>query len=1031
MFAKKNSKIIGFFLKQPVRSNVLLISMLFIGIFCIFKLNKQFFPDYQIQIIRVSVEWQGATAEDIENSITIPLEQELRNVNYLKNMTSSSRENFAIINLEFLSSVNLTDALAEVNDKVNLVKNLPRNAEKPEVTKVINFENVAKLLIVSDDGFASLRNYAHQAEESLLSAGISKIDVEGLPQEEISIQVPMVTLFNLQKSVPQLANIVSEHSRDVPAGDIESPQVYQKLRITEQKRNITQFENIPIVNNLHNKIIYLKDIAHVSKRIQDGSEIVEYNGKPAVILNLKRTEDTDSLHSANILTTWLNAEKNKLPSSLHLIVFDQQWLFLKDRINLLLENGLSGLILLLIILFLFLDYKLALWVSAGIPVSLLAALSILYLFGGSINMISLFALIMTLGIIVDDSIVVGEETLTLFEQGRTPADAALTGASKMWAPVVASSLTTVAAFIPLTTIGGVMGTLLSELPAVAIYVIIASLIEVFFILPLHLKHSLQKINVNKHNFLDNISIKFNQYFQKIQNKYIVKTLPMLLDNAFVVLASLLLLILLTYGLIASGYVKFDFFPSPEGNKINVNIRLNAGSTKENMRDFMHNLMRSLELTERKMNLNILKVVIAKYNIASFSTNLRQQGKNFGSMYIELIPTEERSITAQQFITAWQKNIHLPNNIANFNVSTFRAGPPGKDIDIQLFDQSAFVLKQAAVDIQRRLEKYKGVFNINDNFPYGQQQLVYKLNQYGESLGLTTAQLGEQIRAAYDGHLIQIFNSLRDKLEVKMILDDKERQQYTSLRRLPIIAPNGKIVILDAIVNWSSVRGNEELLHDDGKLVVNVTADVNSSIANSNVLLNRISKEIMPKIINKYKLKYKFAGRFEEQSETLGGMKDGAILAVILIYLILSWIFNSFYLPLLAIISVPFGVIGAIFGHFLLGHDLTILSLFGIFGLSGVIINDVIILISCFQYLEVEHITAKDMIISAVAARFRPICLTSITTISGLTPLLLERSLQAQFLIPMVISLSFGIAAATLIILVIIPILLYLIKKKSI
>lgn len=1021
-------KIIEVFARHKVAANIFMLLMILLGIFALSRLNIQFFPDFELEVVTVSVKWQGASAEDIESSIVKPIEQELRGINFLKDMYSSSKEGIGLIYIEFMPNTDMSEAMDDVKDRIALVRNLPDNSEEPEIVRNIYFEEIAKLIITSDTDLRPLRSYIYKFEQELLNKGISKIKISGLPDEEISIEIPIKTIPQIKKSLVDIGQQINKHSQNIPAGKINKNISGQQIRVTSQRRSAKEFAEIPLYTDNSGRLLRVQDIATVTQKPIEDESLIYYEDKPAVVMTLLRSKNTDSLDAANIYTSWLKETKNKLPSSIQIKVFDERWQLIKQRIMLLLKNGLGGLILLVAIMFLFLNKHLAAWTTVGIPVSFLATIGILYFLGGSINMISLFGLIMALGIIVDDAIVVGEQSLSNFESGMSAEKSVISGANRMIAPVMASSLTTIAAFIPLLNVQGLMGTFLQELPIVVICVIIASLIECFFVLPGHLYHSFTKI---KNNDTSKFRQKFDEKFNYFKYHVFKPYLNLIINKPKLTLVTAIGILIISFSFIFLGYIKFTFFPSPESTRITVNIQFSAGMPSKAIYDFINTLKQSATKTEKELNTKIIKHIVLQQNVAQFVEGQNQTGTNFATIFVETVSPENRNILNNEFIEKWQKNTIYPTGIENINFMTMKAGPPGGDIDILFTNQPVATLKQASNELIKHLKTITGVYNIKDDIPYGQKQKIFTISPRGQALGLTPKDIADQIRAAFDGYLVQIFNQDHDEIEVKVILPDQERNKSSILEELPIVTPTKKVVPLSNVVTWSSTQGIDIIKHHNANLAINITADVNTKINNTNNILDNLKQNILLDIKNKYNIEYNIKGRSEDEVKTLANMKQGALIAIILIYLILCWVFSSYLMPLIVLLIIPFGIAGAIIGHFIMGLDLTLLSIFGMFGLSGIIINDGIILVLFYNQIKSDFNNPNKAIIEASCQRLRPVILTSMTTIAGICPLLFETSTQAQFLIPMVTSITFGLAFGTVLILILIPTIIILYENINI
>lgn len=1010
---------ISLFTRHRVAANLLMLLMILAGMWALLRLNIQFFPSFNIEVVSVQVAWPGASAEDVENSITNPLEQEFRNLDNLKTIDSVARTGSGSFFIEFEQGSDMGKALEDVRERISQIRNLPPDSEKPIITRIEPYERIATLVISGPNNLDEIRSLVHEFERELLDLGITKIDILGLPDEEIAIQISTTKLVELNLSLTQIANRIAQHSRDLPAGTIGKADVGRQLRSLEQRRTIHEFEQLPILSNRSGQLIRLADIAKIERRSQDDEVKITYHGKPGVEMRLLRSSNMNALTSANILHKWLNERRPQLGKSLQIHVYDENWQYIKERINLLLKNGTGGLILITGILFLLLNRRVAWWVVVGIPASFMAALAALYLYGESINMVSLFAFIMSLGIIVDDTIVVGEQTLTNIHSGFNPLDAVEKAAYKMLAPISASSLTTVCAFLPLFLVTGIIGTILFAIPLVVICVILASLLECFYVLPGHLYHSFTYHQQEKEPA---IREKINRKFELFREKYFRRLVKYALHFRWITLSLALALFLLAIGLVIGGHINFTLFPSPEGRLVLLDVQFTAGTPPEKVVTFMKHVNQTLNATNKELSKEktLLKTAITLQNYSRITNYRANRGENYASMRVELISPDQRRIRNIKFINTWKSKIKFPPGIENFAIYSPRPGPPGEDIDILFLGKDAKQLKQAAIELKNILHTIPGVSDVKDNLPFGQEQLVYKLNATGEAERLTIEDVGRQLRAAFNGRIAQIFHEPDEEIEVRVMLPDQERYRLSTLEQFPIIIPNGRTAPLGTVVTLNYRRAPDILLHTDTKLGVHITATVDSTINNANKIIQSLSKKTLPDITNKYNLKLSLKGRMEEQMETFADMKYGLVIGLILIYIILAWVFNSYGWPLVVMAAIPLGLTGAIFGHLVMGLDLTILSLFGLFGLSGIVVNDSIILLSEYRLLRSEGMPTRPAIIEASCRRLRAVLLTSLTTIAGLTPLLFERSLQAQFLIPMATSITFGLAYATLLILVFVP-----------
>lgn len=1016
--------IIGIFAQHKVAANLLMLIMLLVGVWALSSMNTQFFPNFALDYINVKVVWQGSTAEDVETAITRPMEQQFRSLNYVRKMTSTSANGVASITLEYEEGSDMGVALDEVKEQVSLLRNLPERALEPEVTRIVRYDLIARLLITGDVERDELRHFAHRVEDALLAEGINKIDKVGLPEEEIAIQVPTHTLDALGLTLKQISEQVHKFSRDIPAGVVGQHDVSRQLRSLEQRRDALAFGDLPIIASSTGELIRLEDIATVERRPQQGEVTVTYQGKPAIELTLQRTENSDALKSAKILQTWLDENKTNLPKGIELHVYDEAWQLIDERISLLLVNGLGGLALVVLILFIFLNGRVAFWVAAGIPISLMAMLAILYSIGGSINMISLFAMIMALGVIVDDAIVVGEDAFAHFQTGENSLLAAEGGAQRMLPPVIASSLTTISAFLPLMLIGGPIGNILFDIPVVMICVILASLVECFLVLPGHLRHSFQKLHKEKKT--SRVRQKLESGFNHFRDNIFRPFIAVIVDYRWSALAGTISLFMLTLGLLVGGKVSFVFFPSPEGTILYSNVSFVSGTPIERVNAFLDQLEHTAYETDKEFGGDVVKLVSVLHGSTMTmggGGGRSNTGDQFGALILELSSPDSRDVRNDAFIRAWKKRVAPSAGLETFTITERKGGPPGQDIEILLNGASPAQVKAAALELGDILKTIKGVSGIEDDMPYGQEQWIYSLTPQGIALGLTIESVGQQLRSAFDGELVQIFQDFDDEIEVRVLLPDSERKYLANLESLRLQLPTGERVPFSTVVSVSTQRGFETIRHNEGQLAVQVYANVDKSLNNSNKVLAQLDEQVLPDLSARHGVQFSYEGRAADQKETMQDMLRGMIFALAMMYIVLAWQFASYGWPLIVMSIIPFGLIGALFGHFIMDIDVTLLSLFGFFGLSGIVVNDSIVLVTFYRHLREKGMKIREALIEASCQRLRAVLLTSLTTIFGLLPLLFETSLQAQFLIPMATSIAFGLMFATVLVLLVVPALL--------
>lgn len=591
----------------------------------------------------------------------------------------------------------------------------------------------------------------------------------------------------------------------------------------------------------------------------------------------------------------------------------------------------------------------------------------------------------------------------------------------MLAPVVSSSLTTIAAFLPLMLVSGIIGNVMFDIPLIIVCVITASLVEAFLVLPGHLRHAFQRLHARPQGALRQ---RLDARFERFREHHFRRVVAWSVANPWTTISTAAALLMLAAGTFAGGRLAFHFLPTPEGKILYARASFVAGTPPGRTEAFLAHVEEALAATEAELGGSLVRAVTVHRGVIERPDGMRtQRGDQFGTVIVELVEPDQRDVRNPAFMAAWRERVRMPAGIESFTIVERRPGPPGRDVDVRLTGADTATLKAAALELADVLATVAGVSGIEDDMPFGQEQLIYGLTPEGRALGLTVEGVGRQLRAAYDGHVAQIFQDGDDEVEVRVVLPDRERHSLSSLGDLKIVTPGGASVPLFTVLDVTTRRGFDILRHKDRKLSVRVSADVDPALNNSNEVIADLEAGPLRELRARYGVEYAFEGRQSDQVETLGDMRNGGFLALALIYLVLAWVFASYGWPLVVMAAIPFGVIGAVAGHLIMGLDLTVLSLFGLFGLSGIVVNDSIILVIFYKHLREKGMATAEAIVEAACRRLRAVLLTSLTTIAGLTPLMFETSLQAQFLIPMATSISFGLGFATLLVLLVIPSLL--------
>ena len=1015
--------LVSIFVRHRNAANLLMALMLIAGLFALNRLNTQFFPDTGLDFVTVSIVWPGASAEDVDSNIVAAVEPEVRFLDSVKEVNSYSSEGAATIVVEFQSGTDMQSALSDVDAAVAGVTTLPEDSEEPLVKRVVRYDEISRLVISGDVTEAELKTVAKNIRDDLLDRGIDKIDFFGLRDEEVQVEVPPGALRRLDLTIGDIAQRIAATSVDLPSGELSGASQKQ-VRSLGERKSAQSFGAIELRATPDGQAILLRDVARVEEGFDDDQPVGRLGDDKAIEMVIKRATTTDALEAAAIVEAYVADIRPTLPPTIDVTEYSVAADLIEDRINLLLNNGVGGLILVLVVLFIFLSARVAFWVAMGIPVAIFATAGVMLLTGQSINMVSLFALIMTLGIIVDDAIVVGEHAATLRRRGHGALEAAEAGALRMLAPVTAAALTTIAAFMPLFMIGDVIGQIIVAIPLVVVSVLLASLVECFFVLPGHLREALHGEGRRK-GWYARFRERFDGGFDRMRDGPFRAAVQRAVDYRYVTIGAIVAALIVSIGLIGSGRVAFNFFPSPESDTIEGNIEMAAGTPREDALAALDELVDALHRAEDRLTDGeggLVRIAFQRVGRSQGRSFESVPGDNLGGIQVELEPSDTRDIRTAEVVEAWREEFRPVSGLKRFSMQQPAAGPPGRELDIRIYGGDVQQLKEAAHAVKEELDRFAGVSDIEDDLPYGKQELILELTPRGQALGYTTDQVARQVRDAFQGAIAKRFARGDEEVTVRVRVPEADATE-ASIRNMYIRSASGAETPLEEVVRFREDAGFARIRRNDGHREVGIFAEIDETVASSGPIIRTLDEEALPRIAQQYGVSYRFAGKAEEQQQTFGDMKTGAMVGLAAIYIILAWVFASYSRPLIVMSIIPFGLIGAVFGHLILGYSLSILSMVALIGLAGILVNNSIILVAAIDDRVEGGESQFDALISGACDRLRAVTLTSITTIVGLTPLMFETSLQAQFLIPMAITIVFGLATASVLVLFVVPALL--------
>ena len=1001
-----------------VAANLLMLFFIVGGLLVGMHINQEVFPDITLDKIQVTVAYPGAGPEEVEEGIIQKIEENLTGLDGIKEIKSLAREGSAVVTAEILSDENPDQILQDIKNEIDRINTFPLEAEKPLIRKLMRKREVLTLAIYGDVPERSLREIADTIrDELLLFPNITQTELAGVRPYEISIEISEHDLRRYNLTLEQVARRVRQASQDLPGGTIKTESGEILIRTMERRYTGDEYGTITIVQNSDGTELTLADISDIKDGFEDTDESAIFNAKPAVMIEVYRIGNQTPRAISKTVYGYIADKEKSLPPSVQLAVWKDRSEMLDSRMNLLLKNGFFGLILVLIILSLFLEIRLALWVMLGIPISFLGTFLVMPGMDASINMISLFAFIMALGIVVDDAIVVGENIYSQRSKGLPFGKAAINGALEVATPVTFAILTSVAAFIPLLMVSGTMGKFIGTIPKVVIIILVASLIECLFILPAHLSFVPKKPKGNGLvRFINKHTEVFGRGLEYIVQKPYQQFLILCLRYRYITLSVGIGVIMLTVGIMGGGIVKFRFMPKIESDTIKVMVEMPVGTPAEKTIE----IQRFIEEKAAETIAFFDEQQPGNTSIQRHLYTIISNGGSLAYLSLNLVPGEERLVGSSDISRHWRT---LVGDIPGVDSLTFSNNMVhlGANIDIRLSHDDYEILDQAAVQIIAALEEYPGVGDITNSLSRGKKELKIRLKPAGRTLGLTEEELGRQLRAAFYGAEALRLQRGRNEVRVMVRYPEQGRESMWNLETMQIQTPSGQAIPLYQAASVEESLGFNQINRTDRRRVTNLTGSVDSKIANAEEILTQLKSGILQQVQDDYPgLTIDMEGESKERKESLGSMMRGLGFALLAIYCLLAIPLRSYSQPLLIMVAIPFGVVGAIMGHLILGYNMAIMSMFGVVALAGVVVNDSLLLIDFINAHRRAGQTLYDAVIIAGQRRFRPILLTSLTTFFGLGPIILETSTQAQFLIPMAISLAFGILFSTLIALLYLP-----------
>lgn len=1019
---KSAGGLLSYFTRHKTAANLLLVILLVAGLMAVPRMRAQFFPDVIVDNISISFVWKGAGAEDVDAAIVQVVEPTLLAIEGVTGANSTSREGSARIDLEFEPEWDMARAKADVETALDLIPSLPEDAEDPTITRSSWSDRVTDVIISGPVEIEQLGQFADEFVLRLFNEGVTRTTIRGVAAPEVIVEVPTANLIKYNTTMRQIASVIAEEVSADPAGDVSGANT--RVRTGIEKRSVDEIQSIVLGSNSDGSTLTIGDVARVFNNGVDRERAYFVGEDQAVTVRVDRSQKGDAIDIQHQVEGIAQKLEATLPAGTNIELIRTRAEYISGRLNILVNNGISGLILVLGLLFLFLNARTAFWVAAGIPTAMMTAIAIMYFAGLTFNMISLFALIITLGIVVDDAIVVGEHADQRARRGLPPIEAAETAAIRMAMPVLAATITTVIAFFGLTAIGGRFGDLIADIPFTVIVVLLASLVECFLILPNHMAHSLG--TGDRIRWYDRPSYVVNIAFEWARDTLFRRFIYFVVRTRYVMLAGALVLLASQVTLVISGKVAWRFFAAPELSSVTGNFAMLNTATREDTLAMTRELQRAVEELgksyEERHGRNPVEYVLVEIGGNSGRALPGTENKSadlLGGISIEIIEPDFRPYSSFAFVGELQDAVREHPLLETLSFRGWRSGPGGDALDVQFYGADAQTLKAASEDLKTALARFPQVSAVEDDLSYDKEELILELTPQGQALGFTIDGLGSVLRNRLNGVEAATYPLGSRSAAIRVELP---QQELTSdfLERMQLRAPNGIYVPIADIVSVERRSGFSTVRRENGIRLISVTGDIAEDNPEDAVAVSEaLENDILPRIASERQVDWRLSGLAEQENEFLNDARTGLILCLVGIYLTLTWVFASWTRPIVVMAVIPFGLVGAIWGHYMWDISMSLFTVVGLLGMIGIIINDSIVLITTID----EYAKDRGLIpsvIDAAADRLRPVMLTTLTTVLGLGPLLYERSSQAEFLKPTVVTLVFGLGFGMALVLIIVP-----------
>ncbi|WP_024335696.1 efflux RND transporter permease subunit [Desulfotignum balticum] len=1011
---------IRFFADHPTGANLLMLAFLIAGFLSLPHILKETQPDFAPTEVEIRIKYPGATAGEVEEVICQRVENAIDGINYVKEIRADAREGFAAIVVEMASVGDIQTFIREIDTQINAIDDFPKEVELPVIQELGRTDPVLSVLVSGPMDLPDLKAYCEDVKDRLQEAGVALVTIQGFSDHQLRISLSDAALRKTGLTAARVAEQISAKNKDIPLGLLETRERDILLRLVDQRRTVASLENLVIFATPEGGEIRLKDIATVTDLFEFPEEKIMMNGQPQALLAIEKSKTQDAVQVAQKATAFISEERDRFPQVTLTLTQDHTQI-LTDRLNMLVKNGIQGILLVFAFMWLFFNIRISLWVVMGLPVSFLGAFILVPHLGLSINMFTMVGMLMAIGLLMDDAIVLAENIMAHRQTGKPPLTAAVDGVREVGAGVISSFITTICILGPLAFIGGQIGRVLKVVPMMLILVLAISLIEAFWILPRHLNHAMHQFDLNQPN---RFRKGFDRFFDWVRTRVLGRAIRVLLIWRYLVVTVVMGLLILSVGMVASGKIKFQGFPELEGNLVTAQLLMPQGTPLPVTENTVARILDALSRTNAHFSSaqpggrDLVENTYVQFNV---NTEAFENGPHVATIFVDLLTAEKRSGTIDAYLAEWRRQIGDLPDVVSLTLSEPGFGPGGRPIEIRLRGKDLDRLKQAATDLKTWFNQFDGVVNLADDLRPGKPELRMKIKPGAHGMGLDAAEVGRQLRAAFQGIAADEIQVGPEAYEIDVQLADMDKNSLQHLEDFHLIRPDGTRIPLPAVMTWEMDRDWARIARFNGMRAVTLRGDVDTRLANTKELMARFNNTYEPELTKTYPdIRLTIAGSLEETTYAQKSMFRSMMIGFIGIFILLSFQFRTFTEPVIVMLAIPFSLIGVIWGHGLMGVPISMPSLLGFIALGGIVVNDSILLVLFLKNAREQGKSIYEAAARASQDRFRAVLLTSFTTIAGLLPLLLEKSLQAQILVPLVISTSFGLMASTTMVLLVIP-----------